>query len=127
MADAHVQTFEGDVKRFYDRLICEGADIGVACVLRFITFENGVSVFPPFQYQPRLPSVGSRALLHTKGGYDTLSNLYRVLSLVYMGAVGGASGTGAGDEGATRVTGAEGMTVGVTAGMTQCAGRPWGL
>ena len=50
------QTFEGDVKRLYDRLICEGADIGAACVLRFIIFENGVTFLPLFRYQSRLPS-----------------------------------------------------------------------
>ena len=37
------QTFEGDIKRLYDRLISEGADIGAACILRFIIFENGVT------------------------------------------------------------------------------------
>ena len=38
------QTYEHDVGRLYDRLIREGADIGAAMFLRYITFANGVTV-----------------------------------------------------------------------------------
>ena len=38
------QTYEGDVRKLYDRLIREGADVGAAMVVLFIIFEYGVTV-----------------------------------------------------------------------------------
>ena len=37
------QPYEGDVRRLYDRLIREGADIGAAMVVRYIIFEYEVT------------------------------------------------------------------------------------
>ena len=37
------QAYEGDVRRLYDRLIREGADVGAAMVLLYIIFEYGVT------------------------------------------------------------------------------------
>ena len=38
------QAYEGDIRRLYDRLICEGADLGAALILRYIIFADGVTV-----------------------------------------------------------------------------------
>jgi len=38
------QTYEGDAKRLYDRLMREGADIDAAILLRYIIFAEGVTV-----------------------------------------------------------------------------------